>query len=212
MANKIKRAYSVSNILNKKFKTMPFEGEWQKSFGKPSKEFSALVWGNSGNGKTDMMIQWAKYLCNFGRVAYNSMEEGVSHTFQMAMARHYLQGVEGQFILLDREPWDDMVERMSKHKSPDFLIVDSIQYAGIKQKQYKELKELMKQKGKGLLFLSHANGKNPKGALADFIMYDVDLKIWVEGFKAFPGGRLNGGGEPFTIWNKGAQEYWAEIN
>jgi len=208
---RLKRAYSVSNVLNKKFKTMDFTAEWKSSFGCPSKEFSALVWGDSGNGKTDLMIQMAKYLCNFGRVAYNSMEEGVSHTFQMALERHYLQGVESKFILLDREPWDDMVERMSRHKSPDFLIVDSVQYTGITKKQYKELKELMKQKGKGLLFLSHAQGKNPKGALADFIRYDVDLKVWVEGFKAFPAGRLNGGGKPFTIWQKGADKYWAEI-
>lgn len=207
----MKRAYSVSNVLKKKFKTMPFEAEWEQSFGKPSKEFSALVWGDSGNGKTDMMIQFAKYLCNFGRVAYNSMEEGVSHTFQMAMERHYMGSVEGQFMLLDREPWDDLLERMNKPKAPDFLIIDSVQYTGVDRKKYKELKELMKSKEKGLLFLSHAQGKNPKGALADFIRYDVDLKIFVEGFKAFPGGRLNGGGQPFTIWQEGASKYWSKV-
>ena len=207
------RAYSVSNILNKKFKTMPFEGTWWDSFGEPSHEFSALVWGDSGNGKTDFMLQFAKYLCNFGRVAYNSMEEGVSHTFQMGMERHFMQSVEGKFILLDREPWDEMVERMKKHKSPDFLIVDSVQYMGVNRNKYKELKEYMREKGKGLLFLSHAQGKQPKGALADFIRYDVDLKIFVEGFKAFPEGRINGGKkEPFTIWEQGAAKYYAEVN
>ncbi len=207
----MKRAYSVSNVLNKKFATMDFQLDWQNSLGNPAKEFSAIVWGNSSNGKTDFMIQLAKYLCNFGRVAYNSLEEGISHTFQMAMERHYMQSVENKFILLDREPWDEMVKRMRKHKSPDFLIVDSIQYASINRQKYKELKELMKANGKGLLFLSHANGKEPKGALADFIRYDVDLKIFIEGFKAFPGGRLNGGGEPFTIWKEGAAKYWGKI-
>jgi len=191
---------------------MPFKGEWQQSFGRPSKEFSALVWGDSGNGKTDMMIQLAKYLCNFGKVAYNSMEEGVSHTFQMALQRHFMHTVEKEFILLDREPWDDMVARMQRRKSPDFLIVDSVQYTGVDRRKYKYLKELMKSKGKGLVFLSHAQGKSPKGALADFIRYDVDLKIFVEGFKAYPAGRLNGGGEPFTIWEEGAAKFYSNLN
>lgn len=208
----MKRAYSVSNVLSKNFPTMPFAGEWNETFGNPSREFSALVWGDSANGKTDFMIQWAKYLCKFGRVAYNSMEEGVSHTFQMGMKRHYLESVEKEFILLDREPWDDMIKRMQRRKSPDFLIVDSVQYTGVDRHKYKYLKELMKAKGKGLLFLSHAQGKSPKGALADFIRYDVDLKIFVEGFKAFPAGRLNGGGKPFTIWTEGADKYWSNIN
>ncbi|MXV37696.1 hypothetical protein GO491_03225 [Flavobacteriaceae bacterium Ap0902] len=207
----MKRAYSVSNILNKRFKTLDFQGEWKASLGQPDKAFSAMAWGGSSNGKTDFMIQLAKYLCNFGRVAYNSMEEGVSHTFQMAMERHFMESVDGKFILLDREPWGEMVARMKRHKSPQFLIVDSIQYAGITRKEYKELKEYMKSKNKGLIFLSHAQGKEPKGALAQFIRYDVDIKIPVEGFRAFPEGRLNGGGEPYTIWHDGAAKYHGEV-
>lgn len=204
-------AYSVRNVLEKKFKTLEFTGDWEQSLGHPDEAFSAIVWGGSGNGKTDFMIQLAKYLCNYGRVAYNSLEEGLSHTFQMGMKRHYMESVSGKFILLDRAPWTDMVNRMMRHKSPDFLIIDSIQYMNVTKEQYKELKEFMKRKNKGLLFLSHSQGREPKGALAQFIRYDVDIKIPVEGFRAFPQGRLNGGGEPFTIWPEGAAKYYAEI-
>lgn len=207
----MKRAYSVSNILNKNFKTLDFEGEWKASLGQPDEAFSAIVWGNSANGKTDFVVQLAKYLCKFGRVVYNSMEEGISHTYQMAMERHYMQSVEGKFILLDREPWADMMKRMKKYKSPDFLIIDSIQYAGATKNEYKELKEYMKKKKKGLIFISHAQGNEPKGALAQFVRYDVDIKIPVEGFKAFPQGRLNGGGKPYIIWHEGAAKYHGEI-
>lgn len=208
------RGYSIENVMTKKFDLLPFSGKWQKSFGNPAKEFSAMIWGESSNGKTDLCLQLALYLTNFGNVAYNSMEEGLSYTFQQALSRHETENLKNKFILLDREPWPDMVKRMKKHKSPQFLIVDSVQYAGIDRRQYKALKEFMKQKNKALIFLSHANGKQPKGALADFIRYDVDIKIWVEGFKAFPEGRINTDEtpEPFVIWQKGADKYFANLN
>lgn len=207
----IKRAYTVNNVLSKKFHTLDFQGQWLDTLGQPDKAFSAIVWGGSGSGKTDFMIQLGKYLCTFGRVAYNSLEEGLSHTFQMALERHFMAGVDGRFVLLDREPFPELVARMQRHKSPDFLIIDSVQYMGITRPEYKELKELMKRKRKGIIFLSHAQGREPKGALAQFIRYDVDIKITVEGFRAFADGRINGGGLPYTIWPEGAARYHSEI-
>lgn len=208
---KTSRAYSVSNILTKKFDPLQFENDWLGSLGKPDKAFSAIIWGNSSNGKTSLAMQLAKYLTKFGKVAYNSLEEGISHTMRMSIERNFMEDCENSFILLDREPFDQMIERMKKQKSPQFLIIDSVQYTRITKNQYYELKELMQEKGKGIIWVSQAKGKEPKGALADDIRYDVDLKLWVEGYKMFPSGRLNGGGEPYTIWAEKAAKYWKEI-
>ena len=210
MAKKINRAYSVSNVLTKKFNPLEFTGEWELSIGKPDKAFSAIIWGGTTNGKTEAAIKLAKYLTNFGKVAYDSLEQGLSATMQKALLRNHMEDCYN-FILLDREPFEDLIIRMSKPKSPDFLIVDSVQYTRINKAQYYQLKELMVKKGKGIIWISQAKGKMPKGALADDIMYDVDLKLYVEGFKMFPDGRLNGGGEPFVIWAQKAAKYWKEI-
>ena len=70
----------------------------------------------------------------------------------------------------------------------------------------------MKERSKALILISQATGKEPKGELADFARYDVDMKIRVEGYKAFPEGRLNGGGHPFVIYPKKAAEYWGDID
>jgi hypothetical protein len=204
---KINRAYSVSNVLSKKFNPLSFSGDWEATLGKPDKAFSAIIWGNTTNGKTEAAIKLAKYLTNFGKVAYDSLEQGLSATIQQALLRNHMDTLGNSFILLDREPFDDLIERMSKPKSPDFLFIDSVQYTRITKAQYYQLKELMLKKGKGIIWISQAKGKLPKGSLADDIMFDVDLKLWVEGFKLFPDGRLNGGGEPFVIWAK----YWKEI-
>ena len=211
MLKKINRAYSVSNVLSKKFNELSFSGEWEETLGKPDKAFSAIIWGNTTNGKTEAAIKLAKYLTNFGKVAYDSLEQGLSATIQQALIRNHMDTLGNSFMLLDREPFDELIIRMSKPKSPDFLFIDSVQYTRITKAQYYQLKELMLKKGKGIIWISQAKGKLPKGALADDIMFDVDLKLWVEGFKLFPDGRLNGGGEPFVIWAQKAARYWKEI-
>lgn len=211
MSKIINRAYSVSNVLSKQFNALDFTGEWEATLGKPDKAFSAIIWGGTTNGKTEAAIKFAKYLTNFGKVAYNSLEQGLSATMQKALERNYMESLGNSFVLLDREPFEELVLRMKKPKSPDFLFIDSVQYTRITKAQYYQLKELMLKKGKGIVWISQAKGSLPKGALADDIMYDVDLKLRVEGFKLFPNGRLNGGGEPFVIWAQRAAKYWKEI-
>ncbi|MBP4139657.1 hypothetical protein [Flavobacterium geliluteum] len=211
MLKKINRAYSVSNVLSKKFNPLGFSGEWEATLGKPDKAFSAIIWGGTTNGKTEAALKFAKYLTNFGKVAYDSLEQGLSATIQQALIRNHMDTLGNSFMLLDREPFDELIIRMSKPKSPDFLFIDSVQYTRITKAQYYQLKELMLKKGKGIIWISQAKGSLPKGALADDIMFDVDLKLWVEGFKLFPDGRLNGGGEPFVIWAQKAAKYWKEI-
>lgn len=206
------RAYSVSNILTKKFNPLEFEGEWLETLGSPDKSFSAIIWGGSGQGKTEAAMKLARYLTNFGKVAFNSLEQGVSATIKDALIRNHMETCSSKFVLLDREPIDDVIKRMSKRKSPDFLFIDSVQYTRINKDKYYELKELMLKQGKGIIWISQAKGKEPKGALADDIRFDVDLKLFVEGFKLFPDGRLNGGGEPFVIYPVKAAKYWKEIS
>lgn len=205
------RAYSVSNVLSKKFNPLEFTGPWEQTLGKPDKAFSAIIFGGSSNGKTEAAIKLAKYLTNFGTVDYDSLEQGLSSTIQDALLRNQMEHTPHPFRLLDRVPFEELIMRMKRPKSADFLIIDSAQYMRINRNQYYQLKELMLEKRKGIIWVSQAKGKEPKGALADDIRYDVDLKLWVEGYKLFPEGRLNGGGEPFVIWPEKVAKYWKEI-
>ena len=54
--------------------------------------------------------------------------------------------------------------------------------------------------------------KNPKVNSPTLRVNDVDMKIRVEGYKAFAEGRLNGGGQPFVIYPKKAAEYWGDVD
>ena len=202
----MKRAYSTNEVLSMRKKSFDFENEWSEAFGNPECKGVWFIWGNSGNGKTSFVMQLCKYLCKFGKVAYDSLEEGCSLTMQNNLRRFGMDTVNRRFQLLDCEPVAELTERLKKRKSADFVVVDSFQYTQMTYKQYLAFKA--EHKDKLLIFISHADGKLPSGRSAKSVMYDASLKIWVEGYTAFSKGRFIGETGKFTIWQEGAQKYW----
>ncbi len=204
-----KRAISVHEILAKKYKIMAFDGAYKESFGEPELKGGWIIWGGSGNGKTRFVMKLCKYLTRFGRVVYDSLEEGDSGSMQRAIREERMIEVAKRFTLLDSEPLEDLKERLRKPKSADIIVIDSIQYAQLSYKKWIELKSEFK--NKLFLLISHAEGKQPAGKPANQIRYDCALKIRVEGYKAFNAGRY-GGNADFIIWPEGAAQYWGDIN
>jgi hypothetical protein len=202
----MKRALSIREVLSVRKPVIPFKGKWAELFGTTERTGVWFVWGNSGNGKTSFVLQLCKELCKHGRVAYNSLEEGDSLTVQNSFIRHGFTAADKHICLLNCEPMEELSERMSKRKSPDFYVVDSFQYAQISYREYVCLKEA--HRNKLIIFISHADGNNPSGRAAKSVMYDATLKVWVEGWKAFSKGRFIGSTGQYTIWEEGATNYW----
>lgn len=198
------RALSIENIINYNPVTLDFEGRWLASFGKPELCGSWLVWGASGHGKTRFVLQLCKYLCRFGRVAYDSLEEGLSKSMQNAILDVGMKDTARRFVLLDKENIADLIERLQRRKSPDIIVIDSVQYTGMTYNDYKKLRDEFPRKL--FILISHADGKEPAGRVAKSIRYDAFVKIRIVGYKAFPISRY-GGGEAYTIWEKGATDY-----
>lgn len=201
------RAYSVKQVLNKKRVVYDFEGEFLESFGKPERNAIWFIWGQSGNGKTSFCLQVCKYLAKFGKVDYNSLEEGHGESIARALRDVNMIEAEGKFRLLDVMPFPEFLDRLSGKKTADFGVVDSVQYAGFSYEEYKEFKQRLKKKS--LLFISHATGNNPKGNTADGIRYDSSIKVHVVGYVAKVISRY-GGNKPFIIWEEGAKKYWGK--
>lgn len=207
---KSKRAISVETMYNIKFETMQFKGVFKDSFGQPQLGGTWLSFGSTSQGKTSLNMQLAKYLTNFGKVAYNSYEEGVSKSFQDAIVRNNMRDVSADFVILQGEPVEDLIKRLKRRRSPRIIFMDSIQHARLTKQQYKRLKNEFP--NKLFIYTSHARGKQPKGEVADFIRYDADIKIFTEGFRAFPEGRLSGdSGQYFDIWPEKSKIYWQEL-
>jgi len=198
----IKRALTPAEMVSKRMLTMAFDGEWLAHVGQPERSGSWLIWGNSGNGKPRYALMLGKYLTKFGRVAYNSLEEGISESLKRAVMDTGLVGVR-RFILLDKEPIAELANRLSRRKSPDMVIIDSIQYSGLNYRDYRQLRDTFR--NKLFIFISHADGREPAGRTARSVRYDANVKIYIEGYRAFAASRY-GGGQTYIIWEEGTKK------
>lgn len=199
----LRRALSVSDVLRLKRETYAFEGAWAEAFGQPEQNGVWFVWGGSGNGKTSFVLQLCKELSRFGRVAYDSLEEGASLTMQNAFVKMGMQDVARRFVLLDREDMELLDARLGKRKSPDIVVIDSFQYTGMTFRDYQAFKE--RHADKLLIFISQADGSKPAGRTAVSVMYDAALKIFVSGYRAISKGRYFGTKGYYTIWEERAR-------
>jgi hypothetical protein len=203
------QAYSVKKVIEKKFSVIEFSEQWLEAVGKPELSGSWSIGGLPKNGKTTFALMLAKYMARFDRVAYNSIEEGLTLSFQMALKRQNVQEAGSRIIVLNRESIDELEERLKRHKSPNIIIIDSIQFAGLTFETYKKLKE--KFKNKLFIYITHLKGEIPEGSTAVKIWRDSNVVFMIKGFKAFPTSRY-GGGREIVINEELAAKFWLSNN
>lgn len=206
MTERRKRMATVREIMEMKFRPMGFKGEMLDLFGDPEMTGCWIIWGESTNGKTSCALKLAKYLSQFGRVVYDSIEEGISLSLKEAIAREGMLDCNGRFFALDKESITDLVIRLEKKKSPDIIFIDSVQYSGLNKLTAKAL--VNKFPRKLFIFISHATGKLPDGRTANAIRYDANVKIMVRGYQAKIQSRYGGDKtKTMIIWREGAENY-----
>lgn len=201
------RTLSAKQVLTIKFDTIRLGGGWDECVGEIETTGIWFIWGNSGNGKTSAVVSLCKELSAFGKVLYNSREEGVSLTMQNTL-RRYGMGELGSRFQLANMSLQELDEKTSQQRSPKFVVLDSFQFMGLTYKDFRAFCE--KHKNKMLIFVSRTRGRQPEGRAAISAMYDASCKIWVEGYKAFSKGRFVGTTGEMTIWDEGAKKYWSD--
>lgn len=201
------RTLSAKQVLTIKFDTIRLGGGWDECVGEIETTGIWFIWGNSGNGKTSAVVSLCKELSAFGKVLYNSREEGVSLTMQNTL-RRYGMGELGSRFQLANMSLQELDEKISQQRSPKFVVLDSFQFMGLTYKDFRAFCE--KHKNKMLIFVSRTRGRQPEGRAAISAMYDASCKLWVEGYKAFSKGRFVGTTGEMTIWDEGAKKYWSD--
>ena len=200
----MKRALTINDIRSYKATTYLLDGGLGDALGEVELTGSWIIWGGSANGKTRFALQLAKALAKHVRVAYDSLEEGLSLSMQHAIEAVGFSDVKRNFVLLDSEGIGELKERLRRQRSPKVVIIDSLQYADLTYTDYKRLRDEFR--NKLFVWVSHAEGSNPKGKMAKSVKYDAFVKIYVEGYRAYPQSRY-GGGADYTIWEEGAERY-----
>ncbi|MGL4994471.1 MAG: AAA family ATPase [Bacteroidales bacterium] len=186
---------------------MPFEGQWRSAIGRPELSGVWMIWGSSGNGKTSFAMQLAKYLSTFCKVAYNSLEEGFSESLKRSATRAGMTEGDRRIVILS-EKQAELEERLKADKKLKIVFIDSLQYFGLKASEVDEFLNRLDRKVL-LIFISHAEGKEPKGKTAQSLRYHSNVKIFVQGYKAFTASRYaEAPPKPYVVWEEGASEFW----
>ena len=201
--------FSNNNIVATKHKTMAFTGKWLESFGEPPVSGSWIIYGTSGSGKTGFALQFARYLTNFGRVIFWSLEQGNSKSFQEAWRREKMSDCGTDITVADEDTGFELIEKtMKQRRGRGILIIDSL--TPLKGKSFNIVayeRFRRKMKGKLLIWVSHERNGVPDTNVGDYIFKLADLKMKVEGFKVFTNSRAGKKMKDFTVWEQGAREY-----
>ncbi len=147
-------------------------------------------------------MQLAKKFCEYGPTLYMSYEEGVGMEFQRRLKLMKMNEVQGRFVVTPDDTYKEIMDRLSKPKSPRFVVVDSFQ---VSDWSYEQALELMKRyPQKGFVFISQEDKGQPIGKAAIRLRYIADMKIRVAGYKAYCQGRSAGSpGNYYVVWKEG---------
>jgi uridine kinase len=206
------KALTVANILNQKIQRIEFKDKWFDAFKEPQNKGVWFVWGGSGSGKSTFVIKLCKELALLDfKVFLNILEEETDDTdFIDRVNLNEMQDVEGNFLARSYD-YQEMVHYLKRKNSPKVVVIDSATYFFESFDQYKQFKKMFKDKI--IIITGHANGKNPKHALEDAIMFDAKMKIFVNGYLALCKGRTIGpNGGRYVIWEHGYKKLNGETN
>lgn len=192
------KTFSAHTLLKKEYVTIPISEEWEKAIGEPEVGFTAIIYGDSGSGKTTFCIKLAKELSNHGKVYYNSCEQGESRSLQKVCQLCNVEEVkQSQIMFGDRDTFEEMMEKLKRNRAK-FVFIDSLQYANLTTEKYKKLIE--KYPKKSFIIISWSKGGKPKGEYGKAIEYMVDIKIVVHRGIAKAASRF-GHTEPYKIFD-----------
>lgn len=197
-----KRAYTIENIEAMRYECFDWGGEWLSAFGNPAINSKWFVLGPSASGKSSFVMQLSKKLCEYGSVLYLPYEEGVGMEFQRRLKLMKMSEVQGRFLAAPDDTLEELTERLSRPRSPRFIIVDSFQ---VSDWSYEQTMELVRQfPQKGFVFISQEYKGQPMGKAAIRLRYMADMKVRVAGYKAYCQGRSAGSpGDYYVVWEEG---------
>ena len=205
------RAYNPREVSQKKYEVIKWNGQWRESFGCPAMNETWFISGASAQGKSSFVMQLAKKLCEYGKTLYVSAEEGIRQSFQRRLKMFEMNSVGRKLSIIEDPDINLLKERLSKPKSPRFIIIDSFQMANWTYRDAMELIETFNKKS--FIFISQEYKSRPMGADAVRLRYAAGVKIRVSGFMALCSGREKetAGGSGFVVWDEGAIRYGNKI-
>lgn len=208
----MQRATSLHNFLSKKIETLPFDGEWKRTFGEPPASGIWYVAGHSGSGKTTFLVKLMKEFAGIGmRVRFYNFEEGDgSATLQEIFIREDFSKHKNKITVVSEFiPYEEIAGELGRIKAK-VVVIDSRKEVGMTSRQVLELKRNFPDHI--IVIVCHVlpNGQPESGADRQ-VMQAARMKIFVDRFRAINRGRTFGEVDYFDIYKEKSEELWAEV-
>ncbi|WP_165020148.1 ATPase domain-containing protein [Dysgonomonas sp. ZJ279] len=170
-----KRIFSVKAIKEKKYQYLELEPKYAHLMGEPAKRFVALFYGESGSGKSVFTLQFADYFArNFGKVLYNSHEEGANKTIQDRVNNFDIDAK--RLWIADSFSFDEMCHYIEKNYYR-LIIIDSVKYMSFTNEQLKRLKELFAKRQLSIVMIDFGKALGSPASGID-LLHASDIKLY----------------------------------
>lgn len=218
------KVLGIKQFHQKKYKMLAIDNsKFAPTLGNVPHAFILVVYGYSGNGKTEFCMQLAKELTRHGKAAWLSYEQRHGYDLQLATMRNKMQEHVGDFLIIDpianlpvgKSLIDDLDDFLKKRNSPDFIFLDSLDYMNLTEQGYKYFKEKYEGR-KTLIFLAHSDERGkPIKSITRKIIFDGGMGFHIKDFICYPKKNRFGGQKPYVIYEELARErnplYFAKL-
>lgn len=173
---KPKDILTAGELSQMRFKTFRYMGDFKNLIGEPETNFKCLVSGKRGGGKSTFMLMWANYHArNFGKVLYNSNEEGARLTMQDKLKR--LNITTPNLHISEHKNFTDLFAFLKANKGVySALFIDSLTRCGMDAEQIRILSEAFPELAIIYIVQQTKEGHSRGSAANEF---DVDIVIYV---------------------------------
>lgn len=169
-----RKIMNVKTVRSLNYHTLDM-GEFTKYMGQPEARFIAMLYGESGSGKSVFALRLANFLAdNHGKTLYNSHEERVNKTIQDRVLEWKISSSKLYFG--NALSFEEMTEAIRKNYYR-FVVIDSVQYMAFTYDQLRELRAMFKRRSLGVILVSFgASEGNPDKARE--LLHASDVKLY----------------------------------
>lgn len=203
------------------YKTLAFDEKWKQHMADVQENFVGLVYGQPGGGKTSYCLQMAEQMTKYGEVAWFSFEQKFDADLRRQINMIVSPEAKKKMFVYNLEPtiniadgykpnmdygyFKKIEEILDQHKSPKFIIIDSIDVPlNLSVHQYLTLIHKYG-KRKAFVFIAHDKDGVPITAAGRVIKNLCSFAIPVKDFIAYSKKSRVGSGD-FVVYEKGARE------
>lgn len=188
-----KRALTVKNLYEKKYKTYPFEGIFKDIFGLPSVHGIWIIYGKDKNGKTWGTLIIVDYLSRFTKILYVSAEEGTDMEFQAAAKRANIDPNNRNIHFTEYMSIEAIKTRLKARNAPKVVVIDNLSmYKGeLTSEGVKQLK--LEHPNTHFIMVAHEERGQPYTAAAVMAKKLAKVIVRAQGLALMIGGRVPGG-------------------